>query len=107
MSYKLAKRASAEVVEAPISHACPAHGCPNAASVSFDGSRWACYYHAKGEATDWPMLTQWVQENWPRSCNWNHQHKMAHEAEAAAKRRAALPAKRGPVGMSHLPEAPQ
>ena len=72
MSYETArKRQDSEPVEvAPINYRCPAHGCPNAAAVSFDGSRWACFFHAKADPTDWPATTQWVGENWPKSANW-------------------------------------
>lgn len=80
--------------DAPIDYHCPAHGCPNAAAVSFDGRRWSCYYHARAEAKDWPQVTQWILDNWPRSCNWNHPDKVAYEHGAAAKRRAALPVRR-------------
>jgi hypothetical protein len=91
MSYGIAKqRREVAEPERPISYRCPANGCPNAASVSFDGSRWACYFHAKAESEDWPATTQWIGENWPRACNWNHPDKVAYEAEQAAKRRAKL-----------------
>lgn len=75
----------------PKDYHCPAHGCPNAASVSLDhGGRWACFAHAKAQPRDWPDVTQHIRQNRPASCNWNHPEKLAHEAEQAALRRAAL-----------------
>lgn len=96
MSYKQRAAKTGVVVADSVSHNCPAHGCPNAAAVSFDG-RWACYFHAKAEAIDWPAVTQFVRDGWPATCNWNHPEKVAYEAEQAAKRRALLPPRRGPV----------
>jgi len=68
-------------------HRCPAHGCPNAASVSFDGSRWACFHHAKAAPHEWPQVTEHVLRGWPETANWGLE-KAAYEAERAAKRRA-------------------
>jgi len=75
----------------PIDHHCPAHGCPNAASSSFDnGAHWACFEHAKAAPREWPAVTQSIRDRWPASCNWNHPEKVEYEAVQAAKRRAAL-----------------
>lgn len=90
MSYK--QRAITAAPElAVISHKCPANGCPNAAAVSFDGARWACFAHANAAPHQWPAVTQAIRDNWPGKANWNHPEKVRHEAEQAAKRRAALP----------------
>lgn len=76
----------------PRSYRCPAFGCPNAASVSFDhGGRWACFHHAKAPSEQWQAVTHAVRQGWPETANWNHPEKLAYEAEQAAKRRAALP----------------
>ena len=92
MSYGDMKRKMAEVQEAPaISHACPAYGCPNAASVSLDaGGKWACYAHASVPFESWQQTTAKINHDWPSTCNWNHPEKVQHEVDAAARRRAAL-----------------
>jgi hypothetical protein len=88
------------------SYRCPAFGCPNAASVSFDhGARWACFAHAKASTDKWQQVTHEIRQGWPATANWNHPEKVAYEAEQAAKRRAALPPRRviapaGAVSMS-------
>jgi len=90
MSYKERTKAELALV-LPVGHNCPAHGCPNAASTSFDGSRWACYYHAKAPSEDWPKTTTQIRQDWPASCNWNHPDKVAYDAELAARRIANRP----------------
>ena len=100
---KLANSAS----DVPVSHACPAHGCPNAASVSFDNGRtWACFAHGRADRSEWQAITREIRASLPMSYNWNHPEKVAYESEQAAKRRAKLPAKRGPLmdlsGVSEL-----
>jgi hypothetical protein len=103
MSYRKTREQQSETVEAqPISYRCPAHGCPNAASTSFDGARWACYFHASALAEKWPEVTTEILQGWPRTCNWNHPDKIAYDAEQAAKRRAKLPPRRGHIGMDGL-----
>jgi hypothetical protein len=74
---------------------CPAYGCPNAASVSYDrGGRWACDAHAKAPTEQWQDITRTIRNGWPGTANWNQPDKVAYEAEQAAKRRAALPPRR-------------
>ena len=91
MSYGVAKqRMEVAEPEKPVSHSCPAYGCPNAASISFDGARWACYFHAKVESKEWPDVTHWIRSNLPKSYNWNHPDKQAYEDEQAAIRRSKL-----------------
>ena len=93
MSYSEIKRKLAEVNDAPVirSTACPAYGCPNAASVSLDaGGKWACYAHASVPFESWQQRTAKVNQDWPASLNWGHPDKVAHEQDAAARRRAAL-----------------
>jgi hypothetical protein len=92
MSYSDIKRRTAEVQDMPaISHACPAYGCPNAAAVSLDaGGKWACYAHASVPFEQWQQRTAKVNQDWPASLNWGHPDKVAHEQDAAARRRAAL-----------------
>lgn len=104
MSYK-ARAVAEREAEPPKSYNCPAYGCPNAASVSFDhGSRWACYTHARAEANDWRDVTEYIRQGWPATANWNHLAKTEREAEKAAERRAALPPPCGPVGMTGADE---
>ena len=92
MSYGDIKRKMAEVRESPvISTSCPAHGCPNAASVSLDaGGHWACYAHASVPFDKWHEATRKIRHEWPASGNWNHPEKVLYENEASAARRAAL-----------------
>lgn len=93
MSYKDRAKTS-NVVALPVGHNCPAHGCPNAASVSFGGG-WACYSHAKAPSSEWRQVTHAIRSGWPATANWNHLEKVAYEAEQTAKRRATLPPRRG------------
>jgi hypothetical protein len=106
MTYAELKKRMVEVKDAPpINHACPAYGCPNAASVSFDnGGHWACYYHAKAEPSDWPATTTFVREGWPATCNWNHPDKLAYERGQGAARLSKMPAHTGPVGLAGMAE---
>ncbi len=93
MSYK-----SRALVAAPeavvVSTRCPAHGCPNAAAVSLESGRFACFAHAKAQPNEWPAVTQAIRDGWPRTANWNAPEKVAYEVEQAAARRAALPKRR-------------
>ena len=91
MSYARNRREDAAKEEPSRSTNCPAHGCPNAASVSLDGSRYACYQHAKADPSVWPEVTRTIMDRWPASANWNHPAKLSHEGERAAERRAKLP----------------
>jgi len=93
MTYTRAKQRSSEVAEPglPVNHRCPAYGCPNSASTSFDGARWACYEHAKAPAAEWPAVTQELLARWPASCNWGHPDKLAYERTKADQRRASRP----------------
>jgi hypothetical protein len=70
VSYSDAKRKMAEVKEeTPISHRCPANGCPNAAAVNL-GQGWACYNHSRALPQTWSDVTRYVKENWPKTRNW-------------------------------------
>jgi hypothetical protein len=105
MSYQVTRKRQTEVVvdEQPIDYRCPAHGCPNAASLSFDnGKKWACYFHAKEEFKKWDEVTDEIRAGWPATCNWNHPAKVAYEEEQAAKRRAKLPQRKGLFAISGL-----
>lgn len=101
MSYKARAVAEREAEPAP-DYRCPAHGCPNAASVSLDhGARWSCYAHSRAPGETWPQVTQQIRSEWPASANWSHPEKLKHDAEQAAKRRAALPARpKASMGLS-------
>jgi hypothetical protein len=91
MSYGEIKRKTTEVQERPaVSNACPAYGCPNAASVSLDGGgRWSCYAHATRPFEVWHEVTTKIRDEWPASCNWSHPEKVRYEEQAATRRRAA------------------
>jgi hypothetical protein len=78
--------------EPQVTRACPAFGCPNAASVSLNhGATYACYDHARASSEQWPAVTHEIRANMPASLSWDHPEKLAYERKKAAERRAKLP----------------
>lgn len=66
------------------------HMCPNAASVSIEAGRWACYYHASTLFENWGEVTRKVRDMIPASLNWSRSDKVEYEAGQEEKRRANL-----------------
>lgn len=65
MSYAQAKQRYAEktteVDDQPHGHNCYANGCPMAGGIS-TGSHWVCAYHHQALPTEWPRITEALQD---------------------------------------------
>lgn len=52
-----------ETEQNPHSNRCSASGCPMIASLSIDGSPWACRYHVRQPVNIWLKITELLKQN--------------------------------------------